>query len=551
MDIEFIVELVLLVIVIIQFIVMIILFSKNRQSSQVDISQRLVEYTQRLERNESTLRDEFGKNREETNKAAKESRGELALNLKSVSEQLSSIMTDFTGLVDNKIKSILDSLEMTSKSNRDELNKNIINLTAAVDNKMKNIQDFLDSGLKFNREELNKSISTFEGNVTSSISSFSEILNKELKSVQDRVNSSTKENREELSTSLKVFEEKFSVKIEALTKDTKEGLEKTRDAVEKKLADIQQGNEKKLDEMRQTVDDKLQKTLEAQLSASFKQVSDTFEKVLKGLGEMQNLASDVGDLKKVMSNVKTKGVLGEYQLGAILEQMLSPSQYEKNVKTKAGSDKYVEFAIKIPSKEDTDKNVWLPIDAKLPTSDYEILMEAYNNGNKEAVENARKTFSRTVKNFAKEIKEKYIDSPNTTDFAIMFLPFEGAYAEVVRDPELFEGIQREHKIIVTGPSTIAAFLNALQVGFRSLAVEKGTSVILNTLSAVKNEFKKFEDILVKVKDQIDKASITLDETVGKRTKAIYRALKKVETLPDDTVGQKLLIDVSSDLEETE
>ncbi|MDR2602830.1 MAG: DNA recombination protein RmuC [Spirochaetaceae bacterium] len=499
MDLNIVIELAILAVVIIQFIVIIILLAKNRQGLQ-----KLIEYDDQLDKNksgiESSLRDEFGRNR-----------GELSQSLKTVSEQLSTTITNFTGLVDNKIQSILNSLTTSSKSNRDELNKTII---------------------------------TFEEKVT-------RILNTELKSVQDGVNHSTKESREELAASLKQFEEKSSAKIEALTKDTREGLEKNRETVERKLAEIQTGNEAKLDKMRETVDEKLQKTLEARLSASFKQVSDDLEKVQKGLGAMQNLASDVGDLKKVMSNVKTKGVLGEYQLEAILEQMLHPSQYEKNVKTKVGSDKHVEFAIKIPSKEDSDKNVWLPIDAKLPTSNYEILMEAYNNGDKEAVENARKAFSKTVKNFAKEIKEKYIDSPNTTDFAIMFLPFEGAYAEVVRDPELFEGIQREHKIIVTGPSTIAAFLNALQVGFRSLAVEKGTSVILNTLSAVKKEFGNFENILVKVKDQIDKASATLDETVGKRTKAINKALKKVETLSDDTVGQKLLVDVSSDLEETE
>jgi DNA recombination protein RmuC len=467
MDLAIIIELAILAIVIIQFILILVLLAGNRQGSQERILQKLIEYDSRLDKNksgiESSLRDEFGRNR-----------GELSLSLKAVSEQLSTTITNFTGLVDNKIKSIVDSLAISSKS-----------------------------------------------------------------------------NREELAASLKQFEEKSSARIEALTKDTREGLEKNRETVEKKLVEIQTGNEAKLDKMRETVDEKLQKTLEARLSASFKQVSDNLEKVQKGLGEMQNLASDVGDLKKVMSNVKTKGVLGEYQLEAILEQILHPSQYAKNVKTKVGSDKHVEFAIKIPNKEDSDKIVWLPIDAKLPTSDYEILIDAYNNGDKDAVENGRKAFSKTVKNFAKEIKEKYIDSPNTTDFAIMFLPFEGAYAEVVRDPELFEGIQREHKIIVTGPSTIAAFLNALQVGFRSLAVEKGTSVILNTLSAVKKEFGNFETILVKVKDQIDKASVTLDETVGKRTKAINRALRKVETLPDDSIGQKLLVDVSSDLEEAE
>jgi DNA recombination protein RmuC len=511
MELEFIIELTILVIVIIQFIVIIILLSRNRQGSQEHVLQKLTEYDTRLDKNEAAFRSElevkFGQNRTD-----------LTTSLKAVSDQLSSTIATFTVLVDNKIKSILDYISSSSKTNRDELTK---------------------------------SITDFENQMTVSISSFSELLNKELKSVQDRVNISTKESRDELTRSLKSFEEKSSAGIEALTKETRDGLEKNRDTLEKKLAEIQEGNEKKLEKMRETVDEKLQKTLETRLGESFKLVSERLELVQKGLGEMQNLASDVGDLKKVMSNVKTKGVLGEYQLEAILEQMLNPSQYEKNVKTKAGSDKHVEFAIKIPSKEDTGRNVWLPIDAKLPTSDYESLVDSYAIGDKKAVDDARKAFSRTVRNFAKEINEKYIDSPNTTDFAIMFLPFEGAYAEVVRDPALFESIQRDHKIIVTGPSTIAAFLNALQVGFRSLAVEKGTTVILNTLSAVKKEFGNFETILTKVKDQIDRASVTLDETDGKRTKAINKANKKVETLPDDAVGEKLLIDASADLDEAD
>jgi len=445
MQFDIILLLAIFLVIIIQFIVMVKLLSKNKQGSQEHVLQKLLDYDKRLDKNELNLRNE------------------------------------------------------------------------------------LESKFGQNRIELSAS----------------------LQSISDSLSSSLKINRDELASSLKSFEEKSTAKIEILTKDTKDGLDNNRDIVEKKLAEIQEGNEKKLEKMRETVDEKLQKTLEARLGESFKLVSEQLENVQKGLGEMKNLASDVGDLKKVMSNVKTKGVLGEYQLGSILEQMLAPSQYEKNVKTKIGSDKYVEFAIKIPSKEDSERNVWLPIDAKLPTSTYEDLVDAYNSGDKESIENSRKAFSRTVKNFAKDIKEKYIDTPNTTDFAIMFLPFEGAYAEVVRDPELFESIQREHKIIVTGPSTIAAFLNALQVGFKSLAVEKGTSVILNTLSAVKKEFGNFETILVKVKDQIDKASTTLDETVGKRTKAINKVLKKVETVSDDTAGQKLITDASNDLEDAE
>jgi DNA recombination protein RmuC len=464
----------ILALVIVQFIVMIVLFSRNRQNSQTDVSLKLDEYSQRLEKNESTLRDEFGRNREETNRAARESREELSSSLNKISQQQTAIITNFTVLVDNKIKAIMDSITESSKTNRDEL-----------------------------------------------------------------------------AASLKSFEEKSSAKTDALARDTREGLEKNREAVEKKLADIQQGNEKKLDEMRQTVDEKLQKTLEARLATSFKSVSDNLEQVQKGLGEMKNLASDVGDLKKVMSgsSSKIKGVLGEYQLAAILEQMLSPSQYGKNIKTKAGSDRNVEFAIKIPSRDDSSKVVWLPVDSKLPTSGYETLLDAYNNGDKKAVDDAQKSFARTVKTFAKDIHDKYIDPPNTTDFAIMFLPFEGEYAEVVRDPELFESIQRDYKINITGPSTISAFLNALQVGFRSLVVEKQTGKIWNILGEVKKEFGNFETVITKVKDQIDKASATLETEVGRRTRVINKTLKDVETLPDDTAEQKLLADDIPDAEE--
>jgi DNA recombination protein RmuC len=523
MELDIIIELVVAAVVCIQTVMLIILLLKSRNASQEHVLRKLAEYDGRLDRNESALRDEFGKNREESGKAARESREELSSSLKSVSGELSGTITSFTGLVDNKLKTM---------------------------------QEFLDSGLKFNREELNKSISTFESQVTGSITGFSEILNKELKSVQDRVNNSTKESREELVASLKSFEEKSSAKIEALTKDTKDGLEKNRDTVEKKLADIQKENGEKLEQMRQTVDEKLHKTLETRLGESFKLVSERLELVQKGLGEMQNLASDVGDLKKVMSNVKTKGVLGEYQLEAILEQMLTSNQYERNVKTKAGSDRSVEFAVKIPSREDSGKSIWLPIDSKLPTSGYEALVDAYNAGDKKAVEEAQKAFSRTVRTFAKEIHDKYIDPPNTTDFAIMFLPFEGEYAEAVRDSELFESIQRDFKINITGPSTISAFLNALQVGFRSIAVEKRTSEIWNILSGIKKEFGNFETVLLRVKDQIDKASTTLEKDVGVRTRAINKALKKVETLPDDTAEQKVLeqktaLDDSGDDGETE
>jgi DNA recombination protein RmuC len=514
MNLEFVVELALLAILIIHFIVMVVFFSKNKKGAQADVSQRLVEYSQRLEKNESTLRDEFGRNREETNKAARDSREELSSSLKRVSEQLYATITGFTGLVDGK---------------------------------MKNIQEFLDTGLKFNREELNKSIFDFEKKVTGTIANFSEILNKELKSVQDRVYNSTKESREELAVSLKVFEEKSSAKIAALTKDTKDGLEKTRDSVEKKLVDIQQGNEKKLDEMRQTVDEKLHKTLETRLGESFKLVSERLELVQKGLGEMQSLASDVGSIKNVLSNVKNKGVLGEYQLGAILEQVLTPNQYEQSVKVKSGSRENVEFAVKIPSKEDSNKIIWLPIDAKFPTVDYELLLAAYESGEKEMVAQAQKELKTKIERFARDIHEKYIDPPNTTEFGIMFLPFEGLYAEVLRIPGLFESIQNTHKVTITGPTTVSAFLNSLQMGFRSLAVEKRTSEIWDLLGAVRTEFGKFGEVLEKTKEKLDSASKEIDKA-GTRSRAIERKLRDVETLPERK-AQKLLGDMDTNDEE--
>jgi len=456
MDFGFNIETLILLIAVIQFIILIVLLSRNRQGSQDHVLQKLAEYDKRLDKNESGIRNEleikFGQNR-----------GELTSSLRSGHEQLSNTITNFTGLVDNKINSVLNSLAASLKTNRDELTKSIVD---------------------------------FERQVTT-------------------------------------------------------GLEKNRETVEKKLSEIQTGNEAKLDKMRETVDEKLQKTLEARLSASFQMVNDNLEKVQKGLGEMHNLASDVGDLKKVMSNVKTKGVLGEYQLEAILEDILLQNQYEKNIKTKTGSDNHVEFAVKIPSKEDSNKSIWLPIDSKLPTTAYEALIDAYDGTDKKAVETAKKAFSRTVKNFAKEIHDKYIDPPNTTDFAIMFLPFEGEYAEVVRDPELFESIRKESKIIVTGPSTIAALLNALRIGFNSIAVGKNTSLIRDLLSSVKKEFENFETVLVKVKEKIDDAGKTLEEKVGVRTRAIKKALNKVETVSDDTAGQKLIEDASSDLDEAE
>ena len=306
-------------------------------------------------------------------------------------------------------------------------------------------------------------------------------------------------------------------------------IEKIRESVEKKLAEIQNDNSVKLEKMRETVDEKLHRTLETRLGQSFKIVSDRLELVQKGLGEMQSLAVGVGDLKKVLSNVKTRGVLGEYQLGQILEQMLTPDQYGKNIKPKPGSNEIVEYAVKIPSKDDSSKYLWLPIDAKFPSEDYERLVAAYDAGNGEEADKQRRELERKIRLFAKDIKTKYIEPPATTDFGILFLPFEGLYAEVLRIPGLFDSIQREFRITLTGPTTISAFLSSLQMGFRSLAVEKRTSEIWELLGKVRTEFGKFGDVLQKTKEKLDSASKEI-ENAGTRSRAIVRTLKNMETI---------------------
>jgi DNA recombination protein RmuC len=296
--------------------------------------------------------------------------------------------------------------------------------------------------------------------------------------------------------------------------------------------------------MRETVDEKLHKTLEERLGQSFKIVSERLEAVQKGLGEMQTLASGVGDLKKVLTNVKTRGVLGEIQLGNILEQIMAPEQYEQNVKTKKGSDAHVEFAIKLPGKDDSGEAVYLPIDAKFPQEDFIRLQTAYDQADPIAIEKANKALMKSIKNFAKDIRRKYIDPPNTTDFGIMFLPIEGIFAEVARQPEMITMLQRDYKIIVTGPTTLAAMLNSLQMGFKTLAIQKRSSEVWKILGAVKTEFGKFGEVLERAQKKITDANNELDDLVGRRTRVMMRNLKGVEVLPspedndvmDDTVG---------------
>lgn len=374
------------------------------------------------------------------------------------------------------------------------------------------------------------------------------LVNGEIAKNREESNTNARQVREELNQSVHTFNESvlarmaeianlqrnqldiFAIQLGSLTKTNDQKLEQLRKTVEERLLLLQQDNGQKLDQMRATVDEKLKATLEHRLGESFKMVSERLEAVHKGLGEMQTLASGVGDLKKVLTNVKTRGIWGEIQLGNLLEQILTPEQYDTNVATKAGSNDRVEFAIKLPARDGQDSIIWLPIDAKFPIEDYERLIEAQDQANLPRIEELGKALENRIKLEGKTIRDKYIDPPNTTDFGILFLPVEGLYAEVLRRPGLCELLQREYKVVISGPTTLAALLNSLQMGFRTLAIEKRSSEVWNLLSAVKTEFGKFVEILEKTQKKLQEASNTI-ETATRKSRTIARKLKNVQTLP--------------------
>lgn len=389
-----------------------------------------------------------------------------------------------------------------------ELEKKVTGLETSIRNEFFQNRAELSNNFKDSRSESGKNIKDF-----------ADSQNESLRNLQEQINNDMKYNREELSKTLKSFEESFSNNIKGLS-----------DTLENRLKALQEDNNLKLEKMRETVDEKLQSTLEKRLGESFKLVSERLELVHKGLGEMQNLAVGVGDIKKVLSNIKTKGVLGEYQLENILDQLLTPEQYSKNVKTKSGSNSTVEFAVKMPGREDREKMVWLPVDSKFPTEDYQHLLDAYEQGNADAITEARKFMVKRIKDSAKDIRDKYLDPPNTTDFAIMFLPFEGLFAEVLNNTGLFETVQRDFKITITGPTTLSALLNSLQMGFRTLAIEKRSSEVWEILGAVKTEFGKFGEVLRKTRKKLEEATNTIDDA-GARTRVIERKLKDVQVFP--------------------
>ena len=383
---------------------------------------------------------------------------------------------------------------------------------------------------------------------------------KQTESLETFIRQEMKENREEMARNMRELRTELNQTLNLSTQQMQNTLHRnlmtTNEMQREKFETMNRQQdalvkttEKRLDEMRLMVEEKLQKTLNERIGQSFELVRSQLENVQKGLGEMKTLAEDVGGLKKVLGNVKTRGTFGEIQLGALLEQMLSPEQYDSNVKTRKNATEFVEFAIKLPGKDDGKSTVYLPIDAKFPKDVYEQYVDAYEAGDIALMESTSKQLEITLKRMAKDIHDKYIEPPYTTDFAILFLPFESIYAEVIRRTSLVESLQKDYKIIVTGPTTLGAILNSLQMGFRTLAIQKRTSEVWGVLGAVKTEFGKFGGMLEKVQKNLQSAGDQLEEVMGKRTRAIERKLRQVEALPVEDSSKMLSLDELVDEED--
>ena len=365
------------------------------------------------------------------------------------------------------------------------------------------------------------------------------LFRQEMKENREEMARNLRELRTELNQALNLSTQQMQTTLHRNLMTTNEMQREKFDAMGRQQDILVKSTEKRLDDMRLMVEEKLQKTLNERIGQSFELVRTQLENVQRGLGEMKNLAEDVGGLKKVLGNVKTRGTFGEIQLAALLEQMLSPEQYEANVKTRKNATEFVEFAIKLPGKDNGKDVVYLPIDAKFPKDVYEQYIDAYEAGDTSLIESTSKQLEITIKRMAKDIHDKYVEPPLTTDFAIMFLPFENIYAEVIRRTSLIETLQKDFKIVVTGPTTLGAILNSLQMGFRTLAIQKRTSEVWNVLGAVKTEFGKFGGMLEKVQKNLQNAGDQLEEVMGKRTRAIERKLRQVEALPTEE-SQKML-----------
>jgi DNA recombination protein RmuC len=485
-------------------ILLIILRAPKVNQNDLILQSKLGELQGGLSKIETALKDDFRINREENlamakdnrlelNNTLKEFKAELTETLKAITEQNQKALEKLNTTLEQKITALIDKTETNLKSNREELTRNI--------------KDFSDANV-LQLDKINNQVQ------------------EKLKTLTEQAQKDSVQMREALEKTIKNFQDSFDKNVRSFNDIQKEkfGL------MEIKQNELVKSTETKLDVIRSTVEEKLEKTLSERLGQSFETVGKQLIEVQKGLGEMQTLAQDVGGLKKVLSNVKMRGGIGEIQLGMLLEQILAPDQYQANVKTKSNSNDLVEYAIKLPGRDDNNEQVWLPVDAKFPKDVYEQLQTAYDIGDIGQIEFAQKNLDLTIKKMAKDICEKYIDPPNTTDFAIMFVPFEGIYAEVVRKASLLEDLQRNYKVIVTGPTTLAAILNSLQMGFKTLAIQKRSSEVWQVLGAVKKEFESFAGMMSKAQNNIQTGLNQLDDVMGKRTRAIQRKLRGVEAL---------------------
>jgi len=491
-------DLILLIAIVILLIITLFLvyFYRSKHNNELpELKNKIVEIQSTISKMETNLKEDFRINREENTNIAKENRTELNNTLKTITEQNQQALKEINTTLAQKVEALITKIDSNNKINREELSKNLVDFSAA--------------------------------NVI------------QLEKINQQAKEDSKLARETLVTAFKDFQESFDKNIRSFNELQREkfGLMNT------KQNELVKSTETKLESIRITVEEKLEKTLSERLGQSFETVGKQLIEVQKGLGEMQNIASDVGGLKKVLSNVKLRGGVGEVQLALLLEQILAPNQYDANVRTKKGSTEPVEFAIKLPGRsEDESAFVYLPIDAKFPKDAYEHLITAYENAIPDDIEAATKNMEATIRKMAKDIRDKYLDPPNTTDFAIMFLPFESIYAEVIRRSALVDQLRTEYKITVAGPTTLMAILNSLQMGFRTLALQKRSSEVWGVLANVKAEFEKFGGMLEKAQKNIQTGLGQLDDVVGTRTRAIKRQLKDIQTLPA-VEGQTVLPEI--------
>lgn len=497
-------EMMLLASILLLVVVVVILLFRNAGKNSINQASLETSFKQL----ESVLREELRLNREELSRQNKESREELNHTLRESRKETN------------------EALEKLNKENQSAIEK----LALKLDERLLMLIEKNEAQLRQNRDDLVKGLKEFGESSEQRSARMNKLLEEKLLAIHEQVRIDGLQICDSLSKSLKEFQETFDKNVRSFNDLQREKFSD----LDKRQQELVLNTEKKLEQVRETVDEKLQKTLNERLGQSFETVGKQLIAVQEGLGEMRTIAQDVGGLKKVLSNVKQRGGVGEIQLEMLLDQILAPDQYEKNVKTKHGSSELVEFAVKLPGKDEDRSVMYLPMDAKFPKDAYDQLVTAYEQNDPAMIDAANKNIEHVIKKMARDIRDKYIDPPNTTDFGIMFLPFEAIYAEVVRRSHLLEQLLREYKVVVTGPATLAAILNSLQVGFRTLALQKRSSEVWAILGAVKNEFEKFGGMLEKAQKSIDSAGNTINELMGKRTKAINRKLREIQSLPEHT-----------------